>query len=77
MLANCSLVLLLWQDFDYEWGEDVGLLTVKLVIGLVAEASSQLGSLSTKTILGPGTGKAVWPGWTVLDGDLRDEWPLW
>ena len=31
---------------------DVGLLTVKLVIGLVVGASSQLGSLSTGTILG-------------------------
>ena len=60
--ANCSLVWLLQQGFDCEWVEKVGLLAVKLVIGLVAEASSQLGSLSTGTILGPETGKAVWPG---------------
>ena len=40
-------------------------------------ASSQLGLLSTRTILGPGTGKAVWPEWTVLNRDLGDEWPLW
>jgi len=33
----------------------VGLLAVKLVIGLVVGASSQLGLLSTGTILGPGT----------------------
>jgi len=77
MLANCLLVLLLWQGFDCEWVEEVGLLAVKLVIGLVVEASSQLGSLSTGTILGPETGKAVWPGWIVLDGDLGDDWPLW
>jgi len=36
-------------------------------------ASSQLGSLSTGTILGPRTGKTVWPGWIVLEGDLRDK----
>ena len=43
--------------------EDVGLLAiVVLVIGLVVEASSQLGSLSTETILGPGIGKTVQPG---------------
>jgi len=39
--------------------EEVGLLAVKLVIELVAEVSSQLGSLSTVMILGPETGKAV------------------
>ena len=56
----------------------MGLLAViVLVIGLVVGASSQLGSLSAGTILGPEIGKAVWPGWMVLDGDLRDEWPLW
>jgi len=77
MLANCLLVLLLWQGFDCEWVEEVGLLAVKLVIGLVVEASSQLGSLSTGTTLGPETDKAVWPGWIVLDGDLGDDWPLW
>jgi len=46
---------------DHEQVEDVGLLAVLLVIGL-AGAFSQLGSLSTETILGPGTGKTVWPG---------------
>ena len=39
MSANCSLVLSLWQDFDHEWVEEVGLLAVRLVIGLIAEAS--------------------------------------
>jgi len=34
--------------------------------------SSQLGSLSAETILGPGTGQTVWPGWIVLEGDLAD-----
>jgi len=47
---------------DHEWLEDVGLLAVKLVIGLVAGASSQLGSLSAGTILGPETGKTIRPG---------------
>jgi len=61
---------------DCEQVEEVGLLAVKLVIGLVVGASSQLGSLSAGTILGPGTGKTVRPGWNVLEGDLRDEWPL-
>jgi len=42
--------------------EEVGLLAVKLVIGLVVGASSQLESLPTGTILGPGTDEAVWPG---------------
>jgi len=55
--ANCSLVLSLWWGFDHERVEDVGLLAVKLVIGLVVEASSQLGSLSAGMILGPGTGE--------------------
>jgi len=53
--------------------EKVGLLAVILVIELVMGASSQLGSLSIGTILGSEIGKAVWPGWTVLDGDLGDE----
>ncbi len=61
---------------NYERVEKVGLLAVKLVIGLVVEVSSQLGLLSTGMILGPGTGKTVWPGWIVLEGDLRDEWSL-
>ena len=76
-LANCSLILSLQRGLNHEQVEDVGLLAIKLVVGLVAEAYSQLGSLSVGTILGPGTGKAVWPEWTVLDGDLRDKWPLW
>ena len=60
-LANCLLVLLLWQGFDYEWVKEVGLLAVKLLIGLVAEASFQLGLLSIKTILGLEIGKAIQP----------------
>jgi len=32
------------------------------VVGLVVEASSQLGSLFAGIILGPGTGETVWPG---------------
>ena len=57
--------------------EEVGLLAVKLVIGLVVEVSSQLESLSIETILGPEIGKAVQLGWMVLDRDLGDEWSLW
>jgi len=76
--ANCSLVLLLWWGFDYEWVEDVGLLAViVLVVGLVAGVFSQLGSLSAETILGPKTGKTVQLGWIVLEKDLRDEQSLW
>ena len=52
--ASCSLVLLLCWGLDHEQVEEVGLLAVKLVIGLVVGASSQLGSLSAGTILGPG-----------------------
>ena len=70
--ANCSLVFSLWQSFDCEQVEEVGLLAVKLVLGLVVGVSSQLGSLSAETILGPGTGQTVWPGWIVLEGDLAD-----
>ena len=73
--ANCSLVLSLRRGFDRERVEDVGLLVVKLVLGLVVGASSQLGSLSAGTILGPGTGETVWAGWIVLEGDLGDEQP--
>jgi len=74
--ANCSLVLSLQWGFDYERVEDVGLLAILLlVLGLVVGASSQFGSLSAGTILGPGTGETVWAGWIVLEGDLRDEWP--
>ena len=40
MSANCSLILLLWWGFDYKQVEEVSLLAVKLVIGLVAETSS-------------------------------------
>jgi len=76
-LANCSLVLSLRQGFDHEQVEDVGLLAILLlVIGLVVGASSQLGSLSTGTILGPGTGETVQASWIVLEGDLGDEQPL-
>ena len=76
MLANYSLVLLLLWDLDYEQVEDVGLLAVKLVIGLVAGTSSQLGLLSVGMILGLGTGEAGQPGWIVLEEDLRDKQPL-
>jgi len=41
------------------------------------EASFQLELLSAGTILGPGTDETIWLGLTVLDGDLRDEQPLW
>ena len=60
--ASCSLVLLLCQGLDHERIEEVGLLAIKLVIGLVVGASSQLGSLSARMILGPGTGKTIWLG---------------
>ena len=73
--ANCLLVFSLQRGFDCERVEKVGLLAAKLVLGLVVGASSQLGLLSTGTILGPGTGETVWAGWIVLEGDLGDEWP--
>ena len=58
--ANHSLVLSLRWGFDREQVEDVGLLAILLlVLRLVVGASSQLGSLSTGTILGPGIGKTV------------------
>jgi len=76
-LANCSLVLSLWQGLDYERVEGMGLLAILLLVLGLMGASSQLGSLSTGTILGLGTSKTVWPDWIVLEGDLRDEWPLW
>ena len=44
---------------DYEQLEDVNLLVVKLVIGLIVGAFSQLGSLFTGMILGPEIGEAV------------------
>ena len=54
----------------------MGLLAILLlVLGLVVGASSQFGSLSAGTILGPGTGETVWAGWIVLEGDLGDERP--
>jgi len=56
--------------------KDIGLLDVKLVLGLVARAFSQLGSLSTRTILGPETDKTVQPDWIVLNKDLGDECSL-
>jgi len=58
-LANYLLVFLLWWGFDYKWVEEVGLLAVRLVIGLVVGASFQLKSLSVGTILGPGTGETI------------------
>jgi len=75
--ANCSLVLSLQQSLDHERVEDVGLLVILLLVLGLAEASSQLGSLSAGTILGPGTGKTVQLGWIILEGDLGDEQPLW
>ena len=57
--ANCSLVLLLWWDFDHERVKDISLLDIELVLGLVVGVFSQLGSLSTGMILGPGTDKTV------------------
>ena len=76
-LANCLLVMLLWQGLDCEQVKGVSLLAIRLVIGLVAGASSQLWSLSAVTILRPRTSKTVWPEWVVLDRDLRDKQPLW
>ena len=53
----------------------MGLLAILLsALGLVG-ASSQLGSLSAGTILGPGTGETVRADWIVLEGDLGDERP--
>jgi len=77
MSANCLLVLLLWQGFNCEWVEEVGLLAGRLVIGLVARAFFQLESLSTGKILRLGIGKTVWPDFIVQDRDLRDNQPLW
>ena len=76
--ASCLLVLVLSlrRGLDHERVEKIGLLAAKLVIGLVVGASSQFGSLSARMILGPGTGEAVWAGWIVLEGDLRDDQPL-
>ena len=77
MLANCSLVLLLWWGLNYEWLENVSLLAVKLVIGLIVEVFSQLRLLSTEMILGLGISETIQPGWLVLERNLEDEWSLW
>jgi len=61
---------------DRERVEKVGLLAIKLVIGLVVGTSSQLELLSAGIILGPGTGETVQLDWIVLEGDLGDERPL-
>ena len=50
----------------------MGLLDVRLVIGLVAEASSQLESLSVGTILELETDKTIQVGWIVWNRDLGD-----
>ena len=60
--ANCLLVLSLRQGFDREQVEDIGLLAILLLVLELAGASSQFGSLSTGTILRPGTGKIILPG---------------
>ena len=75
--ANYSLVLSLWRCLDCERVEDVGLLAVLLLVLGLAGASSHLGSLSTGIILGLETDKTIQLSWIVLEGDLRDEWPLW
>ena len=62
---------------DCEWVEEVGLLTVKLVIGLVVEVFFQLELLSTEMILGLGISETIQPGWLVLERNLEDEWSLW
>jgi len=54
----------------------MGLLAILLLVIGLAGASSQLGSLSAETILGPGTGKTIQADWIVLEGDLGDEQPL-
>ena len=76
-LANCSLVLLFWWGIDYEWVVEVGLLDVKLVVKLIARASSPWGLLSVGMILRPETGETIWLGWIVQNRDLGDDWPLW
>ena len=70
MLANCLLVeLLLYQCFDYEKVEELGLLVVGLVVGVFF----QLESLSARTILGPETDETVRVGWRVWVGNLKDD----
>ena len=76
-IGQLFISILTLMGLDYERVEDMGLLAViVLVIGLVG-ASSQLGSLFTVMILGPGTGKAIQLGWIVLEEDLGDEQPPW
>jgi len=55
MLVNCSLVLLLYWSFNCEQVIELDLLVAELVVG----ASSQLGLLSTETILGLETGETI------------------
>ena len=57
--VNYSLILSLQWSFNYKWVEEVNLLDIRLVTKLVTGASSQLKSLSVKTILGPKTGETV------------------
>ena len=75
-MANYSLVLSLRHDFNHEQVEDVSLLAILLLVLGLAEVSSQLGSLSAGTILGPETDETIQLDWIVLKGDLGDEWPL-
>ena len=70
--ANCSLVLLLCQDFDHEQVKKLGLLVARLVVG----ASFQLESLSTGMILGLETGKTVQASWIVQVGNFGEDQPL-
>ena len=70
--ANCSLVLLLCQDFDHEQVEKLDLLVARLVVG----GCSQLGLLSTEMILGPETGRTIQASWIVQVGDFGKDQPL-
>ena len=54
----------------------MSLLAILLLVLGLAEVSSQLGSLSAGTILGPGTDETIQLDWIVLKGDLGDKWPL-
>ena len=54
----------------------MGLLAMLLLVLGLAGASSQLGSLSAGTILGPETGETIQADWIVLEGDLGDKRPL-
>jgi len=53
----------------------MGLLAILLLVLGLAGAFSQLGSLSARMILGPGTDETVQTGWIVLERDFRDEQP--